>query len=346
VRDRSFITVASVLAVLFIAAGALFAYDRSHQDRIAKGVRVGGVDVGGLTAAQAHRRLVRELTAGLDHPIVVHGGGRSFRLTPDAAAATYDFDGMVSEALRRSRQGNMFTRTWRDLLGKRLNVSLPGDLRYSRLVVTRFVGRVTGAVSHPPVDAHLDFDGGSFTRVAGKEGVVVNRPRLQHRVTAALTGKSPSRVVTVPTRLVKPKVLKAELESAYPYLLTIDRSTFKLRFFRHLRLVKSYTIAVGQSGFDTPAGLYHIQNKQVDPAWSVPDKAWAGSLAGQVVPGGSPENPLKARWMGIANGAGIHGTSETGSLGHAASHGCIRMAIPDVIELYKRVPVHTPVHIA
>ena len=73
--------------------------------------------------------------------------------------------------------------------------------------------------------------------------------------------------------------------------------------------------------------------------------AAAGSLAGQVIPGGAPNNPLKARWMGIFDGAGIHGTDQVGSLGTAASHGCIRMAIPDVIELYDRVPVETPVYI-
>lgn len=58
------------------------------------------------------------------------------------------------------------------------------------------------------------------------------------------------------------------------------------------------------------------------------------------------ENPLKARWMGIFAGAGIHGTDQVSSLGSAASHGCVRMAIPDVIELYDRVPVQTPVYIA
>ena len=60
------------------------------------------------------------------------------------------------------------------------------------------------------------------------------------------------------------------------------------------------------------------------------------------IPGGVPDNPLKARWLGIFDGAGIHGTDETYSLGHAASHGCIRMAIPDVIELYDQVPVGAP----
>jgi lipoprotein-anchoring transpeptidase ErfK/SrfK len=84
----------------------------------------------------------------------------------------------------------------------------------------------------------------------------------------------------------------------------------------------------------------------VNPAWSVPNSDWAGDLAGQVIPGGTPQNPLKARWMGIYNGAGIHGTDAAGSIGSAASHGCIRMLIPDVVELYDQVPVGAPVYIA
>jgi lipoprotein-anchoring transpeptidase ErfK/SrfK len=78
----------------------------------------------------------------------------------------------------------------------------------------------------------------------------------------------------------------------------------------------------------------------------VPNSPWAGSLAGQVIPGGAPNNPLKARWLGIYNGAGIHGTSDVGSLGSAASHGCIRMAVPDVMKVYDEVPVGAPVYIA
>ena len=49
--------------------------------------------------------------------------------------------------------------------------------------------------------------------------------------------------------------------------------------------------------------------------------------------------------MGLFNGAGIHGTDETDSIGHAFSHGCVRMLIPDVIDLYNRVQVGTPVYI-
>ena len=125
----------------------------------------------------------------------------------------------------------------------------------------------------------------------------------------------------------------------------VDRGAFQLRLYKDLKLKKSYRIAVGQVGLETPAGLYAIQNKAVNAAWTVPNSAWAGDMAGQVIPGGTPENPLKARWMGIFAGAGIHGTDQVGSLGSAASHGCVRMAIPDVIELYDQVEVKTPIYI-
>ena len=105
-------------------------------------------------------------------------------------------------------------------------------------------------------------------------------------------------------------------------------ATFTLRLWKNLKLAKTYTVAVGQPGLETPAGLYHDpgQAGQSRPGTSrlAPGPA---SLAGQVIPPG-PDDPIKARWMGIFDGAGIHGTDETSSLGTAASHGCVRMAIP------------------
>ncbi len=137
---------------------------------------------------------------------------------------------------------------------------------------------------------------------------------------------------------------KQEVAAEYPSYLTLDRSTFTLRLWKHLKLAKTYTVAVGMEGLETPEGLYAIQEKEENPVWNVPMSDWAGSLAGQTIPPG-PSNPIKARWMGIYEGAGIHGTEETYSLGSAASHGCVRMAIPDVEELYDQVEVGTPIFI-
>ena len=134
-----------------------------------------------------------------------------------------------------------------------------------------------------------------------------------------------------------------DLVKQYPTVVTIDRSGFKLRLFKNLKFSRMYGIAVGAAGYDTPSGQYRIQNKTVNPAWTAPNKPWAGLYAGRTVPGGAPDNPLKARWLGIANGVGIHGTGAEYSIGSRASHGCIRMRVADVIDLYDRVPVGTPV---
>ncbi|MEA2481396.1 MAG: L,D-transpeptidase ErfK/SrfK, partial [Thermoleophilaceae bacterium] len=136
------------------------------------------------------------------------------------------------------------------------------------------------------------------------------------------------------------------LAAKYPAYIVVDRGAFTLRLYRHLKLAKNYRIAVGMQGLETPPGLYDVQWKQVNPPWMVPNSSWAGSLAGKTIPPG-PRDPLKARFMAFNGGAGIHGIdpSEYSSIGHNASHGCVRMTIPDVIDLYKQVPVHSPVFI-
>ena len=152
--------------------------------------------------------------------------------------------------------------------------------------------------------------------------------------------------VVARTEVVQPKVTTEELAKKYPAILVVNRSAFQLTLYKNLKLVKTYGIAVGQVGLETPAGLYHIQNKAVNPAWTCRTPTGPAPWRGKVIPGGMPENPLKARWLGIFDGAGIHGTDAASSIGSAASHGCIRMLIPDVIELYDQVPVGAPIYIA
>jgi lipoprotein-anchoring transpeptidase ErfK/SrfK len=121
-------------------------------------------------------------------------------------------------------------------------------------------------------------------------------------------------------------------------VVTVHRRGFRLRVFKRLRKVASYPVAVGMPGHATPRGRFRIANKAVDPAWSAPDKPWAGAYRGEVVAGGAAANPLRARWLGIVDGVGIHGTAATWSLGRRASHGCIRMSVPAVKRVYRLVP--------
>ena len=343
-RHRWFILVAVLLLALVGGAVAAYAYDSSRDDLIAKGVTIAGVDVGGMTTSEARSVVQRELQEPLEKPVAVKRGQTRFTLSAHDAGVKADVGGMVDEALEASRGGSIISRVARDLTGGQEDAQVSPRVTYSSSAVHELVTRVQHKLNRPARDAQVDFP--SLEKVKEEKGRRVRAAALEQRIAQALTVPGVDRTVRAPVRIIKPKVTQAQLADKYPVVLVADRYNYKLRLYKNLQLQKEYTVAVGAVGFDTPAGLYHIQNKAIDPAWHVPNSDWAGSLAGTVVPGGSPDNPLKARWLGIFNGAGIHGTDETYSLGHAASHGCIRMAIPDVIELYDQVPVGAPIYIA
>jgi lipoprotein-anchoring transpeptidase ErfK/SrfK len=342
-RQRSFILVAVLLLVLVGGAVAAYAYDSSRDETIADGITIAGVDVGGMKVGEARQIIARELRKPLERPISVVHAHKRFTLSAEDAGVHADVVGMVDEALAKSRDGTIFSRVARDLTGGSEDAQVPARVTYDQAAIDQLVKRVAQRLDRKAQDAQLDFP--SLTKTKARKGIEVREGLLRQRLAQALTVPGVERQVKAPTVVTRPKVTEAQLADKYPVVLVADRTHFQLRLYKQLQLVKNYTVAVGAIGFDTPAGLYHIQNKQVDPTWHVPNSAWAGDLAGTSVPPG-PDNPIKARWLGIFDGAGIHGTDETYSLGHAASHGCIRMAIPDVIELYDQVPVGAPIYIA
>jgi lipoprotein-anchoring transpeptidase ErfK/SrfK len=342
---RFFAVFALMIAVLLAGAGTLYAFDRSNAETIADGVSVNGVAIGGLTAERARAKLRGELLAPLDRPVVARFKKREFTLTPESAGVAVDIDGSVADALDRSREGNVLTRAWREVRGEALDEDLEAKVTYARSGVRKVVERVERRLTVEPQDAELDLASGQVDPVPSEDGRSVRTKQLRRDLKAALLDSS-STSVKVRTATVAPEVTTDDLAAKYPSVIIVDRASFQLTLYKDLEPAKTYGIAVGQVGLETPAGLYSIQNKAENPAWSVPNSDWAGDLAGQVIPGGTPENPLKARWMGIYDGAGIHGTDADGSIGTAASHGCIRMRIPEVIELYDQVPVGAPIYIA
>jgi lipoprotein-anchoring transpeptidase ErfK/SrfK len=332
-------------ALLVVLAVAAYGYDTSRDDLIADGVHVAGVDVGGMRADAAAERLRALLGPALERPVRVAVAGNRFKLTARRTHVAADVDGMVDEALEVSRDGGLPARVWRGITGREVNSELEARVTYSRVAVKRFVRRIKRAVNRPPRNADVSFHTASLPAIPSQTGLRLDARRLRVSVQGALESIGGGRSVRARVKVVKPKVTTAELADKYPRVVTVDRANFRLRLFKNLKLTKTYKIAVGQVGLETPAGVYNVQTKAIDPAWHVPKRDWAGDLAGKVIPGGVPENPLKSRWLGIYDGAGIHGTADIGSLGTAASHGCIRMAIPDVEELYDEVPVQAPVYI-
>ncbi len=345
-RKFSIIAAVLIVAVLMGAGAAVYAYDSSREDRIANGVRVGSTDVGGLTATKAEAKLRRALLGPLQRPLIIEAGAKTFPLSAKEARIRANIAGMVDDAVRRSRDGSFVGRAWRDLTGGEVDATVRPRIEFSRAAVQRIVDRVRVTMSRPAQDAKVDFATSSLTIRPSRVGRTIDSKALRAGVLSALVRPSGDRSIRAKLRRVEPKVSGEKLANRYPVVVTVDRGAHRLRLFKDLRPAKSYPIALGQAGLETPAGLYNIANKAVNPAWTVPDSDWAGSLRGQVIPGGTPQNPLKARWLGVYDGVGVHGTSDRGSIGTNASHGCIRMYIEDVIELYDQVPVGAPIYIA
>jgi lipoprotein-anchoring transpeptidase ErfK/SrfK len=130
-----------------------------------------------------------------------------------------------------------------------------------------------------------------------------------------------------------------------PGTVVIQTSQRKLYLVTRPGEALRYTVAVGKAGKQW-RGVKYIEEMQVRPAWMAPASVRRDNphLAG-IIPGGAPNNPMGERALGLGPGGqyAIHGTNVPGSVGTAASYGCFRMHNADVIDLYNRVALGTPV---
>lgn len=336
------IATAALFVAALVVAGA-YAYDRSQDGKIANGVTIDGIDVGGMDAKDAEAKVRRKLLRPLEGPLRATFRERTWSLPAAKLKVRADVEGAVARAVEVSHEGDLPTRIGRYLGGDEVEAAISAHLDYSTSAINKFVRGIAGDLHREPSDASVAPTADALEVVASHPGRKLRDVRLTEELREAVTGGGP-RTVRAYVHKTAPEVTTEEVAARYPSYLTLDRANFTLRLFKDLELAETYTVAVGQEGLETPEGTYEIQAMEEEPTWYVPDSDWAGDLAGQVIPPG-PDNPIKARWMAIFEGAGIHGTEETSSLGSAASHGCVRMSIPDVEELYSQVEVGTPIFI-
>ncbi len=138
-------------------------------------------------------------------------------------------------------------------------------------------------------------------------------------------------VVVVAGVLAMQAVAQAAVESApAKRTIVVSLEDRKLALLEDGQVKKVYPVSVGKPSSPSPVGTFVIERRVMNPTYA---------HNGKVVPPG-PGNPVGSRWMGLSiRGYGIHGTNEPRSIGKAASHGCIRMAKPDLEEFYAQVHV-------
>jgi len=340
VRGGGRVTVALALGSVVLVGGVAYGayrYDVAASDRVLPGVEVAGVDLGGMTRAEATEALTDAADRQLARDIEVAAADETWYVSPEQLGTTTDIGAKVDAALAVNEEFSWPARLFRRLFNRPVGRSMELEYTSQDSQIDRFVEVVARAVNVSPVNAAVTFDGGKIRLTRPKAGQAL-RPAPSREALIEAIGNGDD-VAEFAVRTMKPRITAKELG----HTIVVRLSQNKLYLFKGLRLRKTYPVATGSPGFPTPQGEWTVVDKVANPTWTNPAPDGWGADLPRFIPAG-PGNPLGTRALYLnAPGIRIHGTYSTGSIGTYASHGCIRMFIPDVEELFEIVEVGTPV---
>jgi lipoprotein-anchoring transpeptidase ErfK/SrfK len=290
---------------------------KPRTSRLPEGVTIGGIHVGGLSPDAAYA-VVR---AGFRSPLVLAVGAHRVSVSPASVGAI----AYAKAAVARAR-------------GARPGTEVPLGVSIRGAAVRKLVTSLGKRFDHAPVDSKLFLRNLQPFVTKGEPGKKLDRAAAMEAVIVALR-ENRRTGIELPFEDVAPKVNRAN----FGPVIVIRRGSNHLYLYRGMKPWRAFGVATGQAVYPTPLGRFEIVVKWENPWWYPPSSPWAQG-AKPIPPG--PGNPLGTRWMGISSpGVGIHGTPDPASIGYSASHGCIRMLIPQAEWLFAHVEIGTPVYI-
>lgn len=350
-KPRSFIgrivLVLGATLMFVLSATLAWAVVSDHQVRglVPKGVTVVGRSLGGMTEPQARAELEAAISAPMFRPVIVTGDKKTWVLASKSFVAV-DVDAMLDDAYSTRRSATLVTRLNSQLRG----VPLPNEVEpvYSidSTAIASWVDRVAAHIDRPSKDATRKVVKYAIKITPSLTGAKVDRLLAAQQIADVLSAdvalSSPDRTLALPVTFKKPKVVESDFKIA----VVVAISQRRIRLYNGSKLIRTYRCAPGQPAYPTPTGDFIVQTKEAYASWINPHDAWSASMPDVIGPG--PSNPMGVRKIGIDSpGVFLHGIppGEFGSIGTAASHGCIRMMPDDVLDLYGHVKIGTPVFI-
>ena len=248
---RSLALIAILVVALLAGAGGVYAYDQGKDGQIAEGIKVNGVDVGGLSASQARTKLRAALLEPLNRPVTARYEGKRYKLTPRAGRRSAS----TSTARCSARWPARARATCSAAPGARsaaqpIHTDL--DAEGQLLAAPRSAGssRACSATSRRARSTRTSTSStAASSRRPSKDGRAVRAARLRRDLERELLDSgAAAALVRVRTSVVKPEVSTEELAEKYPAVLIVNRGAFKLTLYKNLKPAKTYGIAVGQVG--------------------------------------------------------------------------------------------------
>jgi lipoprotein-anchoring transpeptidase ErfK/SrfK len=307
--------------------------DYSRREIVPKGATVEGLPVGGLTRAEAVALVKERVEKLLVRPLTVDWRGKRFTLDTSKYLSV-DVEGMVDETFKKQEQATLPDRVYRRVTEQSTPVNVTRKLKLDTKGMEKWLADTATRVDTPAVDSKLTVVDRTFNISKAIDGYRLDRAQTFNAFSKALIdGK---RDVALVVTTVKPKVN----ENSFGKTILVVRGERHLWLFDGPKLEIDFPVAVGTSSYPTPLGWWVIENKRRNPTWTNPGSGWATGMPSYIGPG--YYNPLGTRALDLnAPGIRIHGSANSGSIGTAASHGCMRMFMDDIENLFERVPVGT-----
>ncbi|MFP5298128.1 MAG: L,D-transpeptidase family protein [Actinomycetota bacterium] len=333
----SFFVISGLLFVL--AAGVSFAgyqMGERYEGRILPGSEIAGVDVSGMNEERAIDAVKGALGPQLDRVVTVTYGGQSWTITPRELGARSDARRVVRAALEASDSASLFKLMRMSVLGADLGFEREIAITYPRQGIRGFVKGLSESFDREPRDQGIDYSSGWVEFLEPRAGRSIKQGATRAALPAALEDGSDE--VPLAVKTVAPKVT-----DRYDKVLLVRIGENRLYLYERGKIVREWPVATGLPEYPTPTGEYEVTLKRYMPTWVNPaPDTWGASMPDSIPPG--PGNPLGLRAINWdAPAIRFHGTTATYSLGYNASHGCVRMANEDVIELYDMIEVGTPI---
>jgi hypothetical protein len=320
------------LALMLFSVGFSWAVvdDYSQREVVPKGATVEGLAVGGLPRAEAVALVRERIEKLLLAPTKASGNGKTYRID-SSRFLTVDVEGMVDATFAPQRQATLAERVYRRVTNGTVQVDVKRKLKIDGKALAAWAAKSAGEVKSLPVDSGLSVDGDRLRISKSKLGWELDQGKTVVALARALANGKHD--VKLPLVKVPPKVT----EKSFGRTILVHLDQTHLWLFNGEKLVKDYPIAVGTGGHPTPQGWWVVEAKDYMPTWTNPaPNGWGAGMPASIGPGYN--NPLGTRALRLnASGVAIHGTSNDGSIGSAASHGCMRMHMWDVEELFDLV---------
>lgn len=325
------------LVLAATAAVATLNYSDKYDGKILPGASIAGVNVGGMTREQAMKAVKKALKPQMRREITVTWRKHSWEVTPDKLGVRSDAAAAVEKALAASGDVSMLDKAQMRWLGDDLDFTEDVALRYPKKGVFAFVEGLASEFDENPLDASIDYSSGWVKIVPETIGRTVKTKKSGRNLMAALRAGEDTSKLEVD--LNKPEVTEEDFDQ----VLLLRQSDYTLYLYEDGKIAHEWPVAIGTSQYPTPTGQWTVIDKVMGPTWTNPaPDGWGADMPATIPPG--PSNPLGlAAVYWDASGIRFHGTSDTGSIGTAASHGCVRMYNEDVLELYDLVEVGSPI---